>query len=198
MIAIIACGANLASVQFAFERLGASVLLTTDAEQIKSADKVILPGVGTAKHAMQQLVELQLVEVICNLTQPVFGICLGMQLLYEFSAEGDMPCLGIVPNKVSALPVAEGLSIPHMGWNQLQFPIEKHELLNGIHENEDVYFVHSFAAPVDQYTIAAASYGMNFTAMVQKDNFYGAQFHPERSGKVGQKILQNFLELREY
>ncbi|MFI4954492.1 MAG: imidazole glycerol phosphate synthase subunit HisH [Gammaproteobacteria bacterium] len=197
MIVIIAgCGSNLASVQFALERLGVSACLATDPEQIRLADKVILPGVGTAKHAMQQLHELKLVEVIRNLTQPVLGICLGMQLLYEFSAEGNVPCLGMVPNKVIALPVAPGLTIPHMGWNQMQFQQPNHELCAGINESDDVYFVHSYAAPVDKYTIAATEYGMNFTAMVQKDNFFGAQFHPERSGKVGQKILRNFLQMK--
>ena len=196
MIAIIAgCGTNITSVQFALERLGVTGLLTTDVAQIKSADKVLLPGVGTAKHAMQQLHELGLSSVIPTLTQPVLGICLGMQLLYETSAEGDVTCLGIVPNQVKAIPRSLGLTVPHMGWNQLQFADATHPLLQGIQPEDYVYFVHSYAAPVDEYTIAAADYGVPFTAMVQKNNFYGAQFHPERSGKVGQKILENFIKL---
>jgi glutamine amidotransferase len=197
MIAIIAgCGTNITSVQFALERLGAAAILTTDAAQIKSAERVILPGVGTAKHAMQQLRELNLLEVIRGLTQPVFGICLGMQLLYESSEEGgDVPCLGVVPNQVKAFPPLPGLIVPHMGWNQLQFPQKLHPLLQGVSSSDYVYFVHSFAAPVDEYTIAVTDYGVPFTAMVQKDNFFGAQFHPERSGKVGRRILENFLNL---
>lgn len=195
MIVIIGgCGTNIASVQFALERLGRSAVLTTDAAKIRAADKVILPGVGTAHHAMQQLQQLELVDVICQLTQPVLGICLGMQLLYEFSAEGDVPCLGLIPNKVMALPSNLGLTVPHMGWNQLQFAQTESLLLQGIFPADYVYFVHSYAAPVDMHTVATTNYGIDFTAMVQKDNFFGTQFHPERSGRIGQKILHNFLE----
>lgn len=194
MIAIIeGCGTNITSIQFALERLGQASQLTTDPKFIKKAERVILPGVGTAHHAMQNLQQLNLVEVITQLTQPVLGICLGMQLLYEFSEEGNVPCLGIVPNKIMAIPTTANMPLPHMGWNQLQIKEDTNPLIQGIHNNDYVYFVHSFAAPVDSNTIAFAEYGMPFTAMVQKNNFFGAQFHPERSGKVGLKILENFL-----
>ena len=198
MIAIIdSGGANIASVTFALERCGATATLTTDAEMIASADKVILPGVGAAPVAMAQLQKAGLVDCIRGLTQPVLGICLGMQLLFERSEEGDTALLGLIPGTVGAFQPAPGLSIPHMGWNRLlpKAGAAANPLLKGIDDGAHVYFVHSYFAPVSGDTVAACRYGADFTALVAHGNFMGAQFHPERSGPIGARILQNFLEL---
>lgn len=198
MIAIIdSGGANIASVTFALERCGATAALTTDAEMIASADKVILPGVGAAPVAMAQLQKAGLVDCIRGLTQPVLGICLGMQLLFERSEEGDTALLGLIPGTVCAFQPAPGLSIPHMGWNRLlpTAGAAANPLLKGIDDGAHVYFVHSYFAPVSGDTVAACRYGADFTALVAHGNFMGAQFHPERSGPIGARILQNFLEL---
>ena len=198
MIAIIdSGGANIASVTFALERCGATATLTTDAEMIASADKVILPGVGAAPVVMAQLQKAGLVDCIRGLTQPVLGICLGMQLLFERSEEGDTALLGLIPGKVEAFQPAPGLSIPHMGWNRLlpTAGAAANPLLKGIDDGAHVYFVHSYFAPVSGDTVAACRYGADFTALVAHGNFMGAQFHPERSGPIGARILQNFLEL---
>ena len=198
MIAIIdSGGANIASVTFALERCGATATLTTDAEMIASADKVILPGVGAAPVAMAQLQKAGLVDCIRGLTQPVLGICLGMQLLFERSEEGDTALLGLIPGTVGAFQPAPGLSIPHMGWNRLlpTAGAAANPLLKGIDDGAHVYFVHSYFAPVSGDTVAACWYGADFTALVAHGNFMGAQFHPERSGPIGARILQNFLEL---
>ena len=198
MIAIIdSGGANIASVTFALERCGAAATLTTDAEMIASADKVILPGVGAAPVAMAQLQKAGLVDCIRGLTQPVLGICLGMQLLFERSEEGDTALLGLIPGTVGAFQPAPGLSIPHMGWNRLlpTAGAAANPLLKGINDGAHVYFVHSYFAPVSGDTVAACRYGADFTALVAHGNFMGAQFHPERSGPIGARILQNFLEL---
>ena len=198
MIAIIdSGGANIASVTFALERCGAPATLTTDAEMIASADKVILPGVGAAPVAMAQLQKAGLVDCIRGLTQPVLGICLGMQLLFERSEEGDTALLGLIPGTVGAFQPAPGLSIPHMGWNRLlpTAGAAANPLLKSIDDGAHVYFVHSYFAPVSGDTVAACRYGADFTALVAHGNFMGAQFHPERSGPIGARILQNFLEL---
>lgn len=198
MIAIIdSGGANIASVTFALERCGATATLTTDAEMIASADKIILPGVGAAPVAMAQLQKAGLVDCIRGLTQPVLGICLGMQLLFERSEEGDTALLGLIPGTVGAFQPAPGLSIPHMGWNRLlpTAGAAANPLLKGIDDGAHVYFVHSYFAPVSGDTVAACRYGADFTALVAHGNFMGAQFHPERSGPIGACILQNFLEL---
>lgn len=198
MIAIIdSGGANIASVTFALERCGAAATLTTDAEMIASADKVILPGVGAAPVAMAQLQKAGLVDCIRGLTQPVLGICLGMQLLFERSEEGDTALLGLIPGTVGAFQPAPGLSIPHMGWNRLlpTAGAAANPLLKDIDDGAHVYFVHSYFAPVSGDTVAACRYGADFTALVAHGNFMGAQFHPERSGPIGARILQNFLEL---
>ena len=198
MIAIIdSGGANIASVRFALERLGVDAQLTADTEVITAAERVILPGVGAAPVAMAQLEAAGLVECIRSLTQPVLGICLGMQLLFERSEEGDTPLLGLIGGTCTALDPSSGLTVPHMGWNRL-IPLagaEAHSLLAGIALGAHVYFVHSFAAPVSEDTVAACDYGGAFTALVARGNFMGAQFHPERSGPVGAAILQNFINL---
>lgn len=198
MIAIIdSGGANIASVRFALERLGADGMLTADPAVIAGAERVILPGVGAAPAAMAQLEAAGLVECIRGLTQPVLGICLGMKLLFDRSEEGDTPLLGLIDGTVAAFDPASGLTVPHMGWNRLHTPDGRaaHPLLDGIAPGAHVYFVHGYAAPVSADTVAACSYGVDFTALVARGNFMGAQFHPERSGPVGAKILQNFVSL---
>ena len=197
MIAIIdSGGANIASVRFALERLGVDSVLTADPAVISAAERVILPGVGAAPVAMAQLARAGLVECIRGLTQPVLGICLGMQLLFERSEEGDTPLLGLVGGTCGAFDPGMGLSVPHMGWNRLLPKGEgRHPLLSGVEDGAHVYFVHSYAAPVSADTVASCSYGVDFTALVARGNFMGAQFHPERSGPVGARILGNFLAL---
>ncbi len=197
MIAIIdSGGANIASVRFALERLGVDSVLTADPAVISAAERVILPGVGAAPVAMAQLARAGLVECIRGLTQPVLGICLGMQLLFERSEEGDTPLLGLVGGTCGAFDPGMGLTVPHMGWNRLLPQVEgRHPLLSGVEDGAHVYFVHSYAAPVSADTVASCSYGVDFTALVARGNFMGAQFHPERSGPVGARILGNFLAL---
>lgn len=190
--------ANLASVKFAVERLGYQVTITDDVALIQSADKVILPGVGTAKHAMANIKAKNLVNVLQNLTQPVLGFCLGMQLMTESSTEGNctrniVPCLNLIPTKIEPLKAQEN-RLPHMGWNTLT-QVSSHPIFNGISVGDYFYFVHSFAAPISDYTIASCEYGSTFSAAIAKDNFIGCQFHPERSSALGSKIIQNFLEL---
>ena len=196
--------ANLASVKFAVERLGYKVTITDDTELIQQADKVILPGVGSAKHAMANIKAKNLVTVLQNLTQPVLGFCLGMQLMTESSTEGKqpsteggkdnvVPCLNLIPTKVEPLKAQEN-RLPHMGWNTLT-QVSDHPIFNGVTTGDYFYFVHSFAAPVSEYTIASCEYGSTFSAAIAKDNFIGCQFHPERSSALGSKIIQNFLEL---
>ena len=197
MIAIIdSGGANIASVRFALERLGVESVLTADPAVISAAERVILPGVGAAPVAMAQLARAGLVECIRGLTQPVLGICLGMQLLFERSEEGDTPLLGLVGGTCGAFDPGMGLTVPHMGWNRLLPRGEgRHPLLSGVEDGAHVYFVHSYAAPVSADTVASCSYGVDFTALVARGNFMGAQFDPERSGPVGARILGNFLAL---
>jgi imidazole glycerol-phosphate synthase subunit HisH len=187
-------GANLASLQFAFERLGARTHVTNDARTITSAQRVILPGVGAAGDAMQRLRHSGLAALLPSLTQPVLGICLGMQLLFQQSEEGSTRCLGILPETVRRLQPAPGLPVPHMGWNQLT-PVRDDPLLEGIAPNDYVYFVHSYAAPVSAITLATADYGVAVSAIVRKGNFWGTQFHPERSAGTGSRVLANFLRL---
>jgi glutamine amidotransferase len=187
-------GANLASLQFAFERLGAKTHVTADAAEIRSAPRVILPGVGSAGDAMARLRGNQVASLLPTLTQPVLGICLGMQLLFQNSEEGNTPCLGILPTSVRRLQPKDGQPVPHMGWNQLAL-VREDPLLEGIAPNDYVYFVHSFAAPVSDVTLATADYGTNLSAVVRRGNFWGTQFHPERSAQVGARVLANFLKL---
>jgi glutamine amidotransferase len=187
-------GANLASLQFAFERLGASTHVTTDANTIRAASRVVLPGVGAAADAMQRLRNSGIAALLPTLTQPVLGICLGMQLLFSRSEEGATDCLGILPETVRRLQPAPGLPVPHMGWNQLA-PVRDDPILEGISPDDYVYFVHSYAAPVSDITLATTDYGIAVTAIVRKGNFWGAQFHPERSAGTGARVLANFLRL---
>ena len=187
-------GANLASLQFALGRLGAQALVTSDLAVIADAPRVLLPGVGSALTAMQRLTASGVAAQLPRLKQPVLGICLGMQLLYLKSEEGPAQCLGILPQTVRKLEPTAGRPVPHMGWNRLHIA-HPDPLLDGIAEGEYVYFVHSFAAPLSQNTLASAGYGVDIAAVVRRENFWGTQFHPERSTKVGARILANFLRL---
>ncbi|WP_130830723.1 imidazole glycerol phosphate synthase subunit HisH [[Erwinia] mediterraneensis] len=186
--------ANLSSVKWAINRLGYEVEVSRDPDLVLRADKLFLPGVGTAQAAMDQLEERELIELIKACTQPVLGICLGMQLLGHSSEESNgVNTLGIIDAPV-ALMDTRGLPLPHMGWNQV-LPQAGNRLFRGIDEGSYFYFVHSYAMPVNAHTIAQCHYGLPFTAAVQKDNFFGVQFHPERSGKAGAQLLKNFLEM---
>ncbi|MGE6109420.1 imidazole glycerol phosphate synthase subunit HisH [Aeromonas sobria] len=194
--------ANLASVRMAFERLGVQPRVSCKAADIEQADKLILPGVGTAVAAMKNLNERELVPLIRAAKQPLLGFCLGMQMLAQASeetmsadgSEGELiDCLGIVPGRIRLMEVGK-LRLPHMGWNQIDHD-ETHPLLKGIPSGSYFYFVHSYALEVTEATLASCDYGQPFTAIVGRDNFFGAQFHPERSGRAGARLLQNFLEL---
>ncbi len=191
-IVIIDYGAgNTRSVQFALERLGVEAVLTNNHTQIQAADKVIFPGVGQAQTAMLNLQSTGLDQLIPTLKQPVLGVCLGMQLLCDFSEEANTDCLGIFPLQVKRFPKI--MRVPHIGWNQiitLESPI-----FNEIPDKEYMYYVHSYFVELSEYTIATTNYGLSFSAAIQKDNFYGCQFHPEKSGSMGERILANFLKI---
>jgi len=185
-------GANIASVLHALRRLGAEPAFTSDAAEIRTADRVILPGVGAAGRAMEILEERGLIDVIRSLTQPVLGICLGMQLLFESSEEDNSGLLGLIPGRLTRLEELEGLRVPHMGWNAIRN--RKPDKLTNSLDGNWFYFVHSYAAPLSEFTLSSSNHGVAFSAIVRKDNFYGAQFHPERSAKAGAELLRGFLE----
>ena len=186
--------ANIASVKFAFERLGANVNVSSDLQEISKADRVILPGVGTFDFAMSGLIKNQLINAIKSLSQPVLGICLGMQLYFEGSAEGVTQGLGLAKGMADKFLSEPNLPVPHMGWNQLE-NLSDDPLLKGLDEGSYVYFVHSYFIPLGETTLAETTYGTTFSASVRKENFWGCQFHPERSSDVGATILNNFLKL---
>ncbi len=187
--------ANLSSVAFAFERLGGSPIISAEADTIKSASHIVLPGVGSAPYAMQKINDRNLVPIVRALTQPVLGICLGMQLLFQSLEEGQehVEGFGVINGHIGALDT-KGLPTPHMGWNTLK-KVRNDSLLNGVEDGEYAYFVHSFAAPIGDYTVLKSEYGTAFSAVVQHKNFRGCQFHPERSSAIGSKILRNFLDV---
>lgn len=185
-------GANIASVLHALKRLGTEPKFTADASTIRGSDRVILPGVGAAGRAMDTLRSHGLIEVIRNLTQPVLGICLGMQLLFDSSREDDAELLGLIPARLERLSEGPGLRVPHMGWNAINN--ERPDRLTSNLDGKWFYFVHSFAAPVGDWTLSTSNHGRAFSAIVRWDNFYGAQFHPERSAKAGAELLRGFLE----
>ena len=193
-------GANISSVKHALRRLGADPVFTADVETIRSAQRVILPGVGAACAAMTRLRELGLYQCIRQLQQPVLGICLGMQLLFERSDEAradasGVECLGIIPGTLRKLEPSAGVRVPHMGWNTTT-AVADDPLLKGLPEQPWFYFVHSYRAPIGSSTIATCRHGETFAAIVRHQNFYGAQFHPERSARSGARLLANFLELQ--
>ena len=187
-------GANIASLQFALQRLEVTSAVSADAAEIRAASHVILPGVGAAADAMSRLRRHGLEALIPTLQQPVLGICLGMQLLFEASQEGDARCLGIIPGRAARFAEAHDRPVPHMGWNTLDIR-RPCPLLAGIANGDYAYFVHSYALHLSAATTASTDYGAPFSACVQWRNFYGAQFHPERSAAVGARLLQNFLAL---
>lgn len=185
---------NTSSVQYALERLGASSTISDNAETISNADKVIFPGVGEASSAMAYLRAKSLDETIRSLTQPVLGICLGMQLLCRSSQEGNTPCLSIFNADVKRfLPQSSAFKVPQTGWNNVS--TQNHPLFRNIANPEFMYFVHSYYAPLCEHTIAITDYVLNYSSALQNKNFYGVQFHPEKSGNAGQQLLQNFLNL---
>ncbi|MBD8634275.1 imidazole glycerol phosphate synthase subunit HisH [Stenotrophomonas sp. 169] len=186
-------GANLGSVRYALERLGAEVRLVRNADELRGATRVILPGVGAAVPAMQRLHGQGLFEPLRQLQVPLLGICLGMQLLFERSEEGGVETLGLIPGTVRKLVPATGIRVPHMGWNRL-LPLRESPLLRGIPERASAYFVHSYAAPLNAHTVAACDHGGLFSAVVEHGRYFGAQYHPERSGDTGALLLQNFLQ----
>ena len=185
-------GANIASLQIALSRLGHGAEITSDAEQIKQAPRVILPGVGAAANAMDRLREHELLDVIRGLSQPVLGVCLGMQLLAEASEEEDVECLGIFSGIARKLPGSPQQPVPNMGWCPLQLRHE-HPIMSGIENGAYFYFVHSYALPLGADTLATADHAQSFSAVIAKDNFVAAQFHPERSSASGARLLDNFL-----
>ena len=192
MIAIIDYVAgNVKSVQNAVEKLGFETIITSDFEEIKNAEKVIFPGVGEASTAMKYLKKLRLDELIPTLKQPFLGICLGQQLLCNFSEEGNTKCLGIFDLNVKEFPATD--IVPHMGWNNLQKM--SGDLFDGISAEDNLYFVHSYYCEIDENTTSECEYILPFSATLQKENFYGTQFHPEKSGAIGAKILENFLNI---
>ncbi len=188
-------GYNIGSVKAALQRLDVDAELTVEHDRILSASHVILPGVGAAGPAMDKLRAHGLDRLIPALQQPVLGICLGMQLMYSHSAEGNTRCLGIFDGDIQPLKPSEGNRIPHMGWNQLQWQ-QQHPLQQALPASAWMYFVHSFAAPVTEDTLAYSTHGDTFAAMAQRGNFLAAQFHPERSAQAGQALLKHFLTTR--
>ncbi len=187
-------GANIGSVTYALERLGAAPRLTADRGDVLAADRVVLPGVGAAAAGMRRLRDNGLDDVLREVEAPLLGVCLGMQLLLERSEEdGGVPCLGLVPGEVRALPPAPGVRVPHMGWNTLD-DLADDPLLAGVGPGERAYFVHSFAAPTGPCTLASTTHGTTFSAVVRSGLRWGAQFHPERSADVGARLLRNFMD----
>ncbi|HRE43263.1 MAG TPA: imidazole glycerol phosphate synthase subunit HisH [Terricaulis sp.] len=194
-VAVVKLGVgNTASVLYAMERLGADAQLTDDAAAIADAERVILPGVGAAAHAMAQIDAKGLRQVLTSFKRPLLGICLGQQLLFDRSEEGDAEGLGLIPGAVTRLKISPKDVSPHMGWSQLHLK-QAHPLTEGVAAGDYAYFVHAYVCPLGAATIAEAAYGASFAAIVARGNVMGCQFHPERSGAVGARILQNFLSL---
>lgn len=194
-VALLAYGAgNLASVRFALERLGARVRPVSTAAGIAEAERLVLPGVGQAGYAMGRLAALGLVEPIRSFQRPLLGICLGQQLLFENSEEGETPMLGLIPGRVGRLEPGDSLTVPHMGWSRLSIR-RPDPLLDGVLDGDRAYFVHGYVCPDGPATLASADYGGPVPAVVRSNNRWGCQFHPERSAKAGARILKNFMEL---
>jgi len=188
-------GANIASLRFALERLGVDAELTSDPLALRKASHVILPGVGAAAAAMARLRDTGLTEILPQLTQPVLGICLGMQLLATASDEDDAACLGVLPGTARRLVASPGTPVPHMGWSRIT-KTGNHALLDGIDDGSWFYFVHSYAFPADRTSLATATHGSEFCAVASYRNFHAAQFHPERSAAAGARLLDNFVRMQ--
>lgn len=187
---------NIYSVVNAMRRLGVEPIITDDAEVLASADRVLFPGQGEASSTMAYIKEHQLDRIILDLKQPVLGICIGQQLLCKHSEEGNTDCMGLFPMEVKRFqPTCHEDKVPAIGWNRIELSDEPCKLLKGLGESPYVYFIHSYYVPVSQWTIATANYTLPFSAALHKDNFYATQFHPEKSGKVGEQILKNFMEI---
>ncbi|MEZ5461979.1 imidazole glycerol phosphate synthase subunit HisH [Dokdonella sp.] len=192
VVLVDAGGTNIGSVRYALERLGIDAPVTHSAARIRAASHVILPGVGAAAPAMRTLESHGLVDVLRSLQQPVLGVCLGMQLLFDHSEEGDTPCLGVISGRVRRLSRTRSRRVPHMGWNRLE-TVRDDPLLHDLPGKAFAYFVHSFAVSSDVHTVASTEYGSSLAAIVRSRNFCGMQFHPERSAAVGARLLGNFL-----
>jgi imidazole glycerol-phosphate synthase subunit HisH len=188
-------GENVNSVLYALERIGVRPVLTLDPKTIETADRVILMGVGASPLAMEKLRAHQLVDCLRSLQQPLLGICVGMQLLYEHSAEGSVACLGILPGQIERFHETDKLTVPHMGWNRLTLLKPDNPLLDGLKNGEWAFYANSFYAPLSGATIARTDYGVPISAVVSRGNVYGCQFHPEKSRQTGRRILENFLRL---
>jgi len=195
-VVIGSCGSNLASLGFALERLGVTAPVTEDPDEVRAASHVILPGVGSAGAGMERLKSAGLADVVPTLKQPVLGICLGMQLLFRSSEEDDTVGLGVIPGEVRRFPSSAEHPVPHMGWNRVSLRGAS-PLTAGLDDGGYAYFLHSYAVPVGPWTRAVSDYGIEFSAVVEHGNFFGAQFHPERSSRLGAQLLQNFLSLPE-
>jgi len=193
VVLVDAGGSNIGSVRYALQRLGVEAELTGEADAIRAADRVILPGVGAAAVCMARLKERDLVDVLRTLDKPLLGVCVGVQLLFAHSEEDDTPCLGLLPGLVRKLEASPGIRVPHMGWNTL-YRTRDASLLEGIADGDHAYFVHSYAAAVGDDCLCSSDHGQRFAAVVQRGNVAGAQFHPERSGVVGARLLKNFIE----
>jgi glutamine amidotransferase len=194
VVVIGSCGSNLASLGFALKRLGVDAPVTEDPDRVRRATHVILPGVGAAAAGMTRLAAAGLAEIVPTLTQPVLGICLGMQLLFAGSDEEDTKCLGVIDARVTKLPQSTDLPVPQMGWNQLE-AVADTALLAGVEPGAFAYFIHSYAAPVGGFTRAVTRYGVPFSAVIERGSFFGTQFHPERSARVGAQVLANFVKM---
>ena len=187
-------GSNLASLIFALNRIGSSFEITDEIDVLNKASHIILPGVGAAKNAMTKLKQRKLIDEISKLTKPTLGICLGMQIFMDASDEDDAKCLGIISNTCRPFMNNKDYPVPHMGWNKVRFNRDS-VLTKNLKDDDYYYFVHSYYVPICNETIGVSSYPIDFSAVVQKDNFFGTQFHPEKSGLSGSKILQNFVSL---
>ena len=194
VVLVDAGGTNIGSVRYALERLGVDACMTADAEQIRTASHVILPGVGAAGPGMQRLRETGLDALLRSLEQPVLGVCLGMQLLFEHSEEGDTACLGVIPGRVTRIEAGAGRRVPHMGWNRL-LRLREDALVKDLPKDAYAYFVHGYAVGSGAWTLASVDYGSPLSAIVRHRNFCGMQFHPERSSVLGNQLLRNFLAL---
>ncbi len=187
-------GSNLASLIFALNRIGSNFEITDEIDVLNKASHIILPGVGAAKNAMTRLKQRELIDGISNLTKPTLGICLGMQIFMDASEEDDTKCLGIISNTCRPFENNRDYPVPHMGWNKVRFNSDS-VLTKNLKDDDYYYFVHSYYVPICSETIGVSSYPIEFSAVIQKDNFFGTQFHPEKSGLLGSKILQNFVNL---